>query len=491
MTTSRRPPAALWILAPLVLALLYAVAHPLFARTPDPSNVVPEEAVLAHRFRDLATVDRAFGWYGRPDPARWSGRIADRIGALRNVPGLVGVDRSAPFHWVLLPREGRPDPTMAIFTLADEDAFRAAFEDPRTLELGHVRQAQHMEVRGRYAAVAWDGEAARRIGTGGLSIEDRGEDHALVADVPATLRHALHAPAEDPWRAMLAALGYAADGPRVVTAGDAPIGLGVSAGRVPRVMNAWSTLRAWFFDREGRVTVEVRPADAGIREALEAVPAAAGWQPPGVPPRAKAWLWIPSIASRTAVARVLHGAGVDLPEALRAPAPGAAEPSGLFLWAEIAVEAVHAWTIGVAGPRGSVPDLSPWIAGWPGGEEGIDLPPGAAPLVVYDAASKRPVPAAHAVLRRVDSLDLAAVGPEATTLLPTFSAGTALAVPAPPAAGWRLVAAFHLDEPRAQKVLRQELDPHGLLAALGGGAIDGAAWTDGTTLRVDLRRVGP
>jgi hypothetical protein len=498
MTTSRRLPAALWILAPLALALLYAVAHPLLARKPDVADVVPQGAVLAHRFRDLAAVDRSFWWFGPPDPRRGPGRVGDRIGALRNVPGLAGVDRKGPFHWVLLARDRHLDATMAIFALADEDAFRAAYEDPRLLELGHVRHAQNLEIRGRFAAVARDGDAARRIGTAGLVVEDRGEDHALVADVAGTLRYALLSPVDEPWRGLLSALGYASAEPVVVRAGETPVGISVPAGRAIRVMNAWSTLRAWFWQGEGRITVELEPSDgaAGLREALAAVPAAGGWTP-GRPQRAQAWLWVPTGEARAVLWRALYFAGVDLPDSLAAieTEPGAA--GGVFAWAEVAPQAVHAWTIGLAAPSGprALDEVALWVPGWPGGEEGIDLAGGAAPITVYDPGANRPAPLARAVRRTVPSargeLVVGAVGPDAAGVAVPLPEDGAPEIPAPPAPGLRPVALFYLDEPRAKKLLGSAFAAPGPLLPLAGAAVEGSVWTDGRRLRVDLRRAHP
>jgi hypothetical protein len=360
-----------------------------------------------------------------------------------------------------------------------------------------VRRAQHLEIRGSYAAVAWDREAVRHLGTAGLAIEDRGEDHALVADVPGTLRHALMAPTEVPWRDLLAGLGYAGDRPVVVQDGDRPAGIGIPAGRVFRVMEAWSTLRAWFFGKDARLTVELeaRPGgEARLREALARAVAApeADWRPTGLPPRAKAWLWVPTGEARDALGAALFGAGVALP----GPAPGAPSPAGpaggLLAWAEIVPSAPHAWTLGFAAPAGALPDLAPWAPGWPGGDEGLPVPAGAAAVTVYDPAANRPVPASRAVLRRAGELDLAAFGPEADAVA---SGGLPLGgmadVPAAPAPGLRLLALLRLDEPRARKLLGRELDERGLFAVLSGGEIAGAVWTDGVRVRVDLQRLGP
>src|SRR5262245_55328537 len=119
----RRPPAALWVLTPLVLALLYAAAHAFLAPRPTLENVVPREAVATLRFRGVAGLDENWPFERPPQ-----GRVSETVAALRNVPGLTGVDREGPIHLVLVPRAARPDPTIAIFPLVDADAFRTRFE---------------------------------------------------------------------------------------------------------------------------------------------------------------------------------------------------------------------------------------------------------------------------------------------------------------------------------------------------------------------------
>ncbi|MHC5011671.1 MAG: hypothetical protein ACYTG6_12115, partial [Planctomycetota bacterium] len=231
----RRAPAAVWILAPLALGILYALAHPLLAPTPTLADVVPAQAVLTQRFRDLESMDEA--WFRPPTAPKPS----DLVGPNRNLPGLAGVDRQRPFHLVFLPPGPYLDPTMMIFPVADEDALRARFTDPDYfVSKGHVRRAQFLAVAGNYAAVSADRAAVRHLGEGGITAADLGEDHAIAAHVPALVRFALLRPHESPWRSVLDALGV---DPTLAPDVDPGRPVEIPAGRLDRVHAGWKTAR--------------------------------------------------------------------------------------------------------------------------------------------------------------------------------------------------------------------------------------------------------
>jgi hypothetical protein len=130
--------------------------------------------------------------------------------------------------------------------------------------------------------------------------------------------------------------------------------------------------------------------------------------------------------------------------------------------------------------------LAPALAG-PAGT--VDpLAEGTAPVLVYDGKYGRPSPVATSVRSTVEgtAIEVLAVGPEADRIR-ISAADPTWSPPSAPEAGWRLLAAFALDEPRASKLLRGLLGPRGFLGTLDGGDISGEAWTDGRTLRIEAR----
>jgi hypothetical protein len=259
----RRTPTALLVVLPLALALLYAVAYPLVAPRPSLESVVPQAAVLTARYRGLAQLD-ALWCFGRSADVRPSEDLAER----HNLPGLPGVDRSGHVHWVLLPLSGRADPTLLILPVSDAEALEDRFllrdgpQDPARLLRRH---AKHLEQRGDYAALAWDREAARQLGTGGLTLEDRGEDFGLAIDVRGAVELALSQADTPPWRGILEALG--AEPSRAAGGTDARTGkrsLVFPFGRAPRVAEAWSSARLWAYAEAGRSrSSRARPGGAG------------------------------------------------------------------------------------------------------------------------------------------------------------------------------------------------------------------------------------
>ena len=68
-----------------------------------------------------------------------------------------------------------------------------------------------MQIRGPWAAVAPNRDAARRIGTGHLTTADLGEDQSLAADIPRLVEHALQLAPSYPWRDILEMLGVRVD----------------------------------------------------------------------------------------------------------------------------------------------------------------------------------------------------------------------------------------------------------------------------------------
>ena len=303
--------AWVWILAPLALAIFYAVVFPLFAPDPTLADVVPSDAVFTHRFKDLPALDAA--WFRHPDD---KGRPSEYESARRNLGGLPGVDPTRPIHLVLLKREQRPDPTMLILPVADADAMRDRFDDASFfLEKGYIRHAQHLAIRGDWAGVGGDRDAVRRLGSDGITARDLGEDHVIAVDVPELIRYMLAAPSEMPWQRILAALGFA---PNVTGATEEVPGAAVLlADRVLRVHDTWRTARLWSWLEAARIRLDLEPAPGTpLAARLASIGPDAASSVPTAPPRAQAWIRIPDGARRAALAWALHGTGIEFPSDL-------------------------------------------------------------------------------------------------------------------------------------------------------------------------------
>jgi hypothetical protein len=366
----------------------------------------------------------------------------------------------------------------------------------------HIRHAQWMEIRGRFAAMSWDRDAPRRIGTSGLSPADLGEDHAIAVDVPRTIEHALLAPTDPPWQGILRAFGFAGDQVVGVTAVDGgATGIAVPAGRVGRVHDAWKRLDAWFFtkpERPGgpRVRVDLEPSATGpVADALRRVARATGesFRPPVLPAAGKAWLFVPNGEARHLLGAALWAAGVDLPEPAMEPVAAGAT-GGLLAWAETSPVDPRVWSVAIVSPELS--DVSRAFGAEPGSDRSLPLAEGAAPWLVYDVAADRESPAGTVELRKGASVWAAAVGPEAADLVEealqaAASPPDATTPPVAPEGGLRLVARFGLDEPRATKLLGSAVAPRGVLALFAGKGIVGTVWANDRVLRVELTESTP
>lgn len=478
----RRLPAGLLILAPLLLGLLYAAGHAVFAPRPTLATLVPEDAVFVQRFRNLAAFDRyGFGSKDEDGPAP-----RDLLAASRNVPGLPGVDPDGPLHLIQMPRTLRRDSTLAVFALEDADAFERAFKVPDLIEQGATRHAQHLVIRGPWAAVAPDRDAARRIGTGGVTAEDLGEDHALAADVPRLVDHALSLAGSPPWRSILTALGVDVDA--ATSRQDTETGALVlhlpHLERVKRVREAWKTARMWVWRGEGRVRVDLEPRAGPLVDALAAwvrQPTESGPSP--APPSDGAfWLRTPSAGGPTLLAWILEQCGVDVPAGFpfrlwrsiftrggEDPWEAAwAEPGGHTLaWGVSSPDAPEAFALGIAAPTGHLPDAAALL----GEEADVEIERGGAG---GDLAVVTFLPGARRALARM------------TTHL---ARGETWVEPEPPEDGLRALAHFGVKADAAQGLLGPAVGPGGFLAALAGADIAGSLWTDGQVLRLEARVV--
>lgn len=493
----RRIPSFVWILTPLALGLLYWAAYPLFAPTPTGMNVVPAEAVLTHRFRDLAALNEAW-WRPAGDPTRPSEVLAAR----RNLGGLPGVDPHRPFHRVVLPRGRSPDPTITIFPVANAEALRARFEDPAFFrEKGFLRHAQYLAIRGDFAAIGGDREAIRHLGEGGLTAEDLGEDHVLAIRVPELVHLALLTPMQSPWREILGALGFDPSSTAVeILDGRAA---GVPAGRVLRVYVSWREARLWSWGKEHRIRAEFKPAPGPLADALARL-AKAEARPtspvPDPPRRAQAFLWMPTAAARATMARALYDAGVAFPDGLGQDPDDPLGPwgrdrgeedAGLLLWASPSTGIGYAWTLGLAAPEGALPPLAPFHPAFPADVGEAEVGAGELLLTRADLQHDRTAPAGRILRRRAQGLDVVVAGAAAEETWRRFETSLAQGerrpVPEPPGEGLHLIATFGLVEARARTLLGDELERGGLLHVLKGGDIEGAVWTDGRVLVIEAR----
>ena len=493
----QRPPSVrhvwVWILAPLAVALLYAVVFPLFAPDPTLANVVPADAVLTHRFKNLAAMDA--GSFRHPDDRN---RPSEVEGARRNLGGLPGVNPERPVHLVLLRREQRPDPTMLILPVADAEAMRGRFDDPSFfLEKGYIRHAQHLAIRGDWAGVCGDRDAVRRLGGGGVTARDLGEDHVVAVDVPELIRFMLSAPNESPWRQILGALGFAPG--KTGAEEEVPGAALLLADRVLRVHDSWRTARLWSWQTAGRIRLDLEPQPGtALMKRLAAIGPDAGSAVPTAPPRAQAWVRMADGARRAVVAGALYGAGIVFPERLAAndasPLGAWGEPTGagLLAWAAPSTGTGYAWTLGLAAPGEGLPPLAPFHPAIPSAVGEAEAAAGELALTLADLQLDRQAPAGQILRRKVGALDLVTLGVAAEEAWRRFETWMARGetrrsrLAAPPA-GWHVVATFGLVEARAGTLLGNELKRGGLLTALAGGDIEGRLLTDGNTLRLEAQ----
>ncbi len=507
----RRLTPALLVLAPFVLALIYALLYEALAPTPTVETVVPERAIYVQRYRDIDALDATF--FRHPnDPASPAERISEGL----NIPGFPGLDRRRPIHLVFLPRGTAADSTLFILPLVREDALRARFDDPEFfLERGQWRRAKHLGIRGDFAGISGDANAVEHLGEGGLTAEPLGETFAIAVRVPEMVDYAAQTPGEEPWAPILAALGVGADDIAV----DASGAMVVTSDRLMRVRGAWRTARLWAFADEGRIRIELEPTPgplADLLQRLAAESAARSEDAPAPPRRAQAWVSVPGALARAVLARALYDAGLAFPRAETSGAPPAAgaapddpgpwaDPSvggGLALWASAAPGTGYAWTLGIAGKEGSLLDLARFLPGEPSltddaGTWSADLPvaEGRLALTLADRSQDRVSPAGRIVAWNQDGMDVLLAGPGPERARADFERGLAEArsapALAPPPPPWTRVLDFGLDGVRARSLLGNELERGGLFASLSGGRIEGEVTTDGNLLRIEAAVVRP
>jgi len=499
-----RWPAAVWILAPLAIGLLYALGYALLAPKPTLADLPPSDAILVQRFRNLAMLDRAS--FGARGPGVRSAR--DRIAAARNVPGLPGVDHTGPVHMILMPRTRRTDSTMAVFRVEDAEAFEKAFNRSDFIERDLVRHAQHLVRRGPWAAVAPNRDDARRIGKGGITAADLGEDQSLAADVPRLVDHALSLARSYPWRSILRTLGVQVDA--LYTREDeqtgAPVPVLAGDDRLAQIRSTWAEARLWAWFEPGKMRVELVPQAGAMADALadafehhrplDGRPASA----PHAPADSEVWARVSDHRAVGLTARLLRACGVRLlpelqeTEAARDPLGGLGgdAPDGVLIWGVPVRGSGHALTIGVASR--TLPILSAFLPMPADGAVSVPLAKGAAPLTLGATRAGLEAPAGTVEISRgADGLDVLAFGAGARGAIDGMRSHLAAGLDSRDVGGaaahadpaFRVFAAFFLKQGRAVHILGGALEPGGFLAALALGDIRGTLSTDGKRVRVE------
>ncbi len=489
----RRVPVFVWILAPLAVGLLYAAGHALLAPKPQVGNLPPKEAILVHRTRGLDMFDLT-----SPGP-RGPGMQAPRemLGLARNNPGLIGVDHEAWVHLLIMPRTLSLDSSMAIFRLDDADAFEREFMRTDFLERGLIRHAQHLEIRGSYAAVGPSRDATRQMGTGGITCEDLGEDWSMAADLPRLIDHAVGLARQYPWTGVLTALGVQVDAIRMGydPQEGTPKAFVPSDERLETVRTSWKAARLWAWHTQKRLRVDLEPTPgSAVAQALEALPTADAMREtsadllpaaPPPPPGVQAWIHMPRGEHTRAAAHLLRACGVRFVEAKDGvdPLGGLGKAStGLLLWAERGIGTGYAMSVGIGAAHADLPALGAFLPLPDAGVASVPLPEGAAPITVGDTTIARKVPAGTVERRSLPNVEILTFGPGAKQAAEGFvsaaAAGTS-ALPGDPGPAWttqdavRPVLRFFLSRRRAQAVLGNALHPGGFLAMLAGGDIHG------------------
>ncbi len=502
-TVDRAPGWRRWPLAlvPVLLGLAYVGVDALLARSPSLEAMVPDDAILVWRYRDLDAFDAAHA----PPEGSNQVRASEELGAQVNLPGLPGIAEHRPLLEVTLDPTRRVDARFFVLPVADAGAVRKAFADPDLVE----RHARHVVVHGAWAAAAWDHRAALDAGRGrgGLPPLPEGARWSVTADWRRLVDAAVlpWVAERAPYAGVLAALGFrpqslttgpdgGADGTGGGTGGGTVAK--VEAGRVPFVREAWTrvTLVAW----EDRVEATLVPAPESelvplLRaHAADTTPLADTPEPPA---DAAAWIRCPDARSRKILALALWYAGVAWPEAvlkdgfaaLRLDANGAGEA-----WTLAAVPSpglLPAWTLTWAGRGASAPAFAAF--GLPVPEVGTT-----SPLARGLAALRAPFggePAAADVARfpaAAGDVEVLVAGGGAEPLARRYAAevrSTAM-VGARAAGAPRPIVTGYLKAFDAQRLLGSAVAPGGLLASVAGGDLEVTLTTADGALVLSLRR---
>lgn len=481
-----------WTAIPLLLALGYAGVREFVGNRPSLEAMVPSDAILVRRWKDLDAYDRQRGV-----PAEAGATIAAPsavLGAELNVPGLPGVDRSRPIVEALLPLGDVADPRLVVLPVSDGSALRARFRDPALVE----RHARHLELHGAWAASSSDRIIARDAGTFASPLPpSEGEDWCVTADWPAFVDFASRPDqaANESFAGPLAALGFDPTSAETTTGPDGRFIVTVKrTGRLPFVRDAWSrvTLRSF----PGRIVVELDPAEDAreLRGALaSARPNPADDREVSMPPTLEASLHVRGAQGRRILLVALGYAGLSWPAASAEgefAAMHLGAPGGITAWSELADSPVPTWNVYLAARKGAFPDLASLGRTEPTDAGPVAYAPGAtAVTTLYGATADRstflPVPTAAD-----PDLLVTAIGPKADTMRAKVQATlTAHARATPPDTADRIeVATFTVAKVPLQRLLGgAALGPNGLFAALAEHAVKGRLFVlGGARLRIEF-----
>ncbi|MCC7139035.1 MAG: hypothetical protein IT460_11490 [Planctomycetes bacterium] len=480
---ARRVP---WALVPLALALLYAGVHAFVGRRPTLEAMVPEDAFVVWRYRDLEAYDLANAAPAAAGPTHPASEV---LGVELNVPGLPGVARDRTVVEATMWREALTDARFFVLPVQDGGALARRFADPDLPE----RHARHLEVMGPWAAAGADRRAVRAAGHGAgpLPPLEEGALWTASADWGKLVEHALRAAltGAQPYADAVLALG-ARFPTRRPTAAPGAFETTAEGGRVPFVHDAWTrvTVTAW----PDRVRATLVPAAASeltpLLARLAVADPAASPAAPAAPDDAEAWLSMRGPEARKATALALWYAGLAWPEpalrdgfaALHLDAPGS-----LTLVAMPSPGLLPTWTILLAGERGAVPDLAAFGLPAPADEGVVDLPASVGrlfhpfgPVAGRGEVLRRPLPGA--ARDRV----VVGAGPGAETIVARATASMPDAAPSSKGT----IAVGGLKATAARRVLGRAVERGGLFGTLTDADLAVSLSTDGAALVLDVRR---
>ena len=167
-----------------------------------------------------------------------------------------------------------------------------------------------------------------------------------------------------------------------------------------------------------------------------------------------------------------------------------------------------AWTLGMAAPSGHLPPLKNFLP-LPAATGGsVPLPEGTAPVTAGDTRVSRVAPGGTVELApavpwkngggggKDAAVDLVTFGASAEGAMNGMKNHLAIETKAPsmgrdawdPGEGFELVATLWIKSTRAQQVLGKALEDGGFLAALAGGHVKAALYTDGSIFRLLIWR---
>ena len=495
----RVPLAAL----PLVLGLAYVAVYGAIASKPSLEAMVPPDAVLVWRYRDLAAYDeRNQGDPGPQGTVNAPARVA--LGAALNLgprlnesasAELPGIDRRRPLLEILLDPGTRPDPRYVVLPVERHGPLLERHRDPDLAE----RHASHLAIHGDWAACSWDLGAVTHAGVGNGPVPDApGALWSVTADWPRFVDFLL-LPTQaslEPQASILAGLGFKPSTAAVPL--DAPEGgvtLAVEAGRVPFVRDAWSRVTVHAFP--DRVRAELVPSAASdLPKALAAAFAAADapWRVETNLP-GEASLVMHGAAARRVTALALWYAGLRWPQAVGQDGMAALRLDGagpLALLASMDDGPFPTWALALVGPSTAQPDLAAFGLPPPPPTGSAPLAAGAAPLLApyggesaLGAVARRPAGTAAA------GNDVVALGRGAPAVADRLAGILTARRDDMARKGAEVeLASFRMSLYTAQRLLVTATATRGLLATLVGSDLEGTLATDGTRLILEVRRAG-